>query len=80
MVYNHNTNERVIREGMGRTDLNLTSVKTAKKIGGFFAISAAIIYGGAVLVENAVAFYKQLAGRVVLITITVEDDERKKII
>lgn len=63
MVYNHNTNERVIREGMGRTDLNLTSVKTAKKIGGFFAISAAIIYGGAVLVENAVAFYKQLAGK-----------------
>ena len=43
MVYNHNTNERVIREGMGRTDLNLTSVKTAKKIGGFFAISAAFI-------------------------------------
>lgn len=63
MVYNHNNNERIIREGAGRTDLNLVSIKTAKKIGGFFAISAAIIYGGAVLVENAVAFYRQLSGK-----------------
>ena len=45
MVYNHNNNERIIREGVGRTDLNLESIKTAKKVGGFFAISAAIIYG-----------------------------------
>ena len=63
MVYNHNNNERIIREGVGRTDLNLVSIKTAKKVGGFFAISAAIVYGGAVLVENAVAFYRQLSGK-----------------
>lgn len=61
MGYNHNNNERIIREGVGRTDLNLVSVKTAKKVGGFLAISAAILYGGAVLFENLVAFGRQIS-------------------